>query len=271
MIIDFHTHAFPDALAPRAVGQLAATAGLSPVHDGTAADLRRAMREGGVDRSVVLPVVTAPRQFESINRFAREQNGRDGLIFFGGIHPDNEEPERLLDGLKAAGLKGVKLHPDYQGVRLGDARYVRILRHCAAIGLIVVTHTGFDPLSPQDVHATVDEIERLLEGVCRGGLRPQLVLAHLGGEGQLDEVERRLCGAPLWLDTAHMLGRVPDEQVVRLCRRHGTDRVLFATDSPWDSPAAFTAKMRTLPFTAAEREAILGGNAVRLLGGDIKI
>ena len=267
MIIDFHTHAFPDAIAAKTLEKLAAIAHLTPRHDGTVAGLCHSMAAGGIDRSVVLPVVTAPRQFDTINRFSAEHDGRDGLLFFGGIHPDNEEPERRLDELKAMGLRGIKLHPDYQGVRMDDARYIRIVRHCAAIGLVVVTHTGRDPLCPNDVHATVDGIERLLDGVYRGQAptKPVLVLAHLGGVGQLDEVETRLCGAPVYFDTAFMLDRTPADQIVRLCRRHGIDRILFASDAPWGDQATFVRRLHDLPFTKEEQQAILWQNADKLL------
>lgn len=267
MRIDFHTHAFPDAIAEKTIQKLAAIANQRPCHDGTVAGLCRAMKAGGVDRSVVLPVVTAPKQFDSINRFAAAHNGQDGLIFFGGIHPDNDKPEAKLCEIRAMGLRGIKLHPDYQDAFLGDSRYVRIVRHCVEQEMPVVIHAGRDPLSPDTVHATVEEIERLLYGVYHGvaPARPFIVLAHLGGEGQLDEVERRLCGAPVYLDTANMLDRTPPEQVVRLARRHGTKRVLFATDSPWGEPADFAARLDALPLTPVEREDILWRNAAALL------
>ncbi len=267
MVIDFHSHAFPDTIAEKTIRKLADISKTHPYHNGTIEGLVRCMNEGGIDRSVVLPVVTAPRQFESVNRFAAEHNGQDGLIFFGGIHPDCDEPEEKLDTLLSMGLHGVKFHPDYQGVHLGDERYIRLVRHCAACGMTVVTHAGLDPLSPDEVHATVEDIERLLEGVCRGGVPSglKLVLAHLGGAGQLDEVERRLTDAPAYLDTAYMLDRVPAEQVVRLCRRHGTKRVLFATDSPWGEPSTFRRIFDTLPFTPEEQEDILWRNAASLL------
>ena len=268
MIIDFHAHAFPDSIAEKAIQKLAATSGITPCHNGTVTGLCHAMREGDVDLSVVLPVVTAPRQFESINRFSAEHDGKNGLIFFGGIHPENEQLEKLLDELKAAGRRGIKLHPDYQGVYLSDPRYVRILRHCADIGLIAVIHVGYDPYSPNDIHASVDEIERMLEAVYRGGTpsHTTMVLAHLGGNKQFDEAERRLCGAPVYFDTAYTLDIAPPDQVVRICRKHGTDKILFGTDAPWGAPKSFVPYFDTLPFTEEEREQILWKNAASLLG-----
>ena len=263
MVIDFHTHAFPDAIAGRTLKILADTAGETPCHDGTVSGLCRLAKAAGVDRSVVLPVVTAPRQFDSINRFAAEHNGEDGLCFFGGIHPEMDDPEARLREIKALRLKGIKIHPDYQEMWIGDERYIRLIRHALSLGLTVVTHAGRDPLSPDRIHADVEGILRLLEGL--GGAPENLVLAHLGGEGQLEEVERRLCGAPVYLDLSHMLDRTPAEQVMRLIRRHGADRILFATDSPWDDPGEFLRLFADLPLTEEERQKILWRNAAALL------
>ena len=59
------------------------------------------------------------------------------------------------------------------------------------------------------------------------------------------------------------------EDVIRCVRTLGVERFLFASDTPWFSQADTLALIRSLPFTAEEREAILGGNARRLLGLDI--
>lgn len=77
MIIDFHTHIFPDTLAVKTIPMLAQRSHTQPHTDGTAAGLLGHMEESGVDVSVVLPVVTAPRQFDSINRFAAKSMNRN--------------------------------------------------------------------------------------------------------------------------------------------------------------------------------------------------
>ena len=63
MVIDFHTHCFPDKLAERAVGQLSRVGGgLMPYSDGTLDGLRRQMAQHNIDMSVVLNIATKPEQ-----------------------------------------------------------------------------------------------------------------------------------------------------------------------------------------------------------------
>ena len=88
MRIDFHTHAFPDKLAARAVGSLSdASGGLPPCTDGPVEGLRASMRAGGVDISVVANIATNPRQMHAVNDFAALINGED-IVSFGSVHPD---------------------------------------------------------------------------------------------------------------------------------------------------------------------------------------
>ena len=71
MIIDFHTHAFPDAIAEKTMAYLSQKGGIRPTSAGTLAALKAQMKESGVDISVVLPIVTAARQTATINRVSR--------------------------------------------------------------------------------------------------------------------------------------------------------------------------------------------------------
>ena len=71
MIIDFHTHMFPDKIAASTISYLAGIIEEShPYTDGTYESLKHVTEESGVDISIVLPIVTKPKQFDSINRFA---------------------------------------------------------------------------------------------------------------------------------------------------------------------------------------------------------
>ena len=59
-----------------------------------------------------------------------------------------------------------------------------------------------------------------------------------------------------------------DEDFIRLCRKHGTNRILFATDSPWQDQADYISRINAMPFTDTEKEHIFSGNAVALMGED---
>ena len=115
MVIDFHTHTFPDKMAEKTIMQLSKICGITPQNDSKRSSLLASMRENGIDRSVVLPVATSPKQESSINSLSAELNGRDGIFYAGGIHPDCEDVCGTLDFIKQSGLFGIKLHPDYQG------------------------------------------------------------------------------------------------------------------------------------------------------------
>ena len=271
MIIDIHTHVFPDAIAEKSVAFLTEKAA-GAVHastDGTLDGLKASMRHSDVDVSVVQPVVTRPSQFESINRFAAEINGKDGVYSFGGIHPDDESPEEHLRAIREMGLRGVKIHPDYQGVMIDDAKTIRVMRAAINEGLYVLTHAGFDVGFPELIHCPPPAAKRALEaiyGAERRDVEPRLILAHLGGYTQIDEVTEYLVGEPVYLDVSFALDRVPAEDVMRLIRAHSAERILFGSDCPWGDQADFVARMRALPLTDTERELIFAGNAKRILG-----
>lgn len=260
-MIDFHTHIFPEKIAEKTLKFLASRCHIDLHTDGTAPGLSASTKEAGLEMSVILPVVTKPSQFQSINRFAMQfQEG--SLLSFGGIHPDNEDYKEKLKELKHMGFKGIKLHPDYQETFIDDIRYKRIISYASELDLIVSVHAGFDPGYPDCIHCPPQKALDVIRDV-----QPQkLVLAHMGGFMMWDEVEAYLTGENIWMDTAAVFGHIPEEQFVRIVRAHGADRILFATDSPWGGQKEFAEYFRNLPLSDEEKEAIARGNARKLLG-----
>lgn len=149
MIIDFHTHTFPDQIAASAVARLSDRANIPAYSSGTAGGLLLAERAAGVDRSIILPVATKPEQVHHINDAAAAHNEHafvTNMFSFACIHPDYEDWKQELDRIAARNMRGIKLHPAYQQTDLDDPKYLRILERAGALGLIVVTHAGFDRL-----------------------------------------------------------------------------------------------------------------------------
>ena len=104
MIIDIHTHTFPDGIAARTLEKLRGMSHTRTFSDGTAAGLRASMEAAGVDRSVVLPVATSPRQVVHVNDASariNETGDETGVYSFGCMHPDfdgwKEELSRVAD------------------------------------------------------------------------------------------------------------------------------------------------------------------------------
>ena len=161
MLIDFHTHVFPEKIAARALEQMSAASDTAYFGGGTAADLAASMKRDGVDLSVNLPVMTSPAQVEKVNSAllaqAEEMRAR-GVLTFGGMHPDYDNPARELKRLREHGVRGIKLHPAYQRTDIEDIRYLRIMESASAEGLVIVTHAGIDIGIPGKNWATVEGV-----------------------------------------------------------------------------------------------------------------
>ena len=268
MIIDFHAHAFPDVLAERSVAYLAAKAGIEHYADGTARGLCEAASRVKADGALVLPVVTKPSQFRSVNAFAARINAGEFDAFgvhlrsFGGIHPDDEDVKAELREIKGLGLKGVKIHPDYQQTFIDDPKYLTIIEEAAALGLLVSVHAGLDLGFPDCTHCTPDRARNMLH--LTGA--ENVILAHMGGFSMWEEVADLLVGEKVRFDTGVVARYMDPALATAIIRAHGADKVLFATDSPWASFEDSVAFVRALDLSDEEKEKILGANAAELLG-----
>lgn len=261
MIIDFHTHMFPDRIAKSTLDFLVGICGVKPYTDATYSGLLNSAKEAGVDLCVALPAVTKVSQVESINRFA-SQYQEGPILSFGGIHPACENYKEILRHVKELGMKGIKLHPDYQDMYFNDIRYKRLIAEASELGLIISVHAGVDPKCPEDVHCTPKMAREVIDEV-----QPEkLVLAHLGGNLLWDGVEQELVGLNVFFDTGVVLDHITEEQFLRIIKNHGADKILFATDSPWKGQKEFIKLLSDMPLKPEEKDLIFSGNACRLLG-----
>jgi predicted TIM-barrel fold metal-dependent hydrolase len=259
-VFDFHTHVFPDAIGPRTVAQLSATLPDKPSYDGTRAGLLRKMSEAGIAGALNAPVATRPGQVSAINTWAAANN-QWPILSFGAIHPDFPDIPAELRRVKDLGLKGVKLHPEYQSFSPDEPRLDAVWHTCRDLGLITLLHVGNDWLFEPPCKGPPGAIARVVR--AWPGLR--FVAAHLGGFQMWNEFERELLGLPLYLDTSFAVGRLPEERLLGIIRRHGVDHILFGTDAPWQDPATALPAFLRLPLTPDEQRAILWENASRLL------
>ncbi len=275
MVIDFHTHVYPEKIAEKTIFALVSSAPGVRVHTkGTIQALLESMDNAGIDKSVILPVATRKGQFDSINRYALNINqSSDRLISFGGIHPDDDDIPGKLRFLKENGFKGIKIHPDYTGTFIDDERYITIVTEAARQGLLVVTHAGVDPAFDV-IHCTPQRGRAVMDlAVSRTGVsRPFMVFAHLGGMYVHKDVEKYLLGTNCYIDISCSFSSLQsfcdtdDEDVVRVIKAHGADKILFATDSPWNNQKEYLEHFRSMSgITDTEKDMILYRNAQKLL------
>ena len=277
VITDFHTHTFPDAIAQRAIAGMQANSHAAAFSSGTLEGLLASMDAAGIGRSVVLPVATNPLKISSMNDKLLSQEKSQRVVNFGAMHPQAENWKQELNRLAAAGVPGIKLHPQYQNTDITDIRYLRILDHAAGLGLLTVTHAGDEIAYPGVVRCSPE----MVRSVCDQLGNIPLVLAHMGGWKNWQRVAENLAHTSCYLDTAISLGSIvpiddhyapadlpllSGDDFVSLVRAFGSHRILFGTDSPWADQAEEIRKLTSLPLTQAELENILSHNAARLLG-----
>ena len=258
-IIDTHTHIFPDDLANRAVSEVCSTHVIPSYNSGTVTALREQMKRCGVSRSCILGVATKPAQVRIINEFlSRTACQFTELIPIGTVYPGSTSGEETLDMIKEFSLKGFKLHAYYQDFKINDPKLDDMYAALEEAGLPVIFHAGY-------------EIKGEFEN-C--GSRPQefielkkrfkklnIVLAHLGGNLMHDLVEKELTRLDVYFDTAYIAEYISSEQFKRIVNKHGAEKVLFASDSPWGDMKKHIDLVNDSGLNSAQKDMIFSKNA----------
>ena len=264
MLIDFHTHAFPDTLAPRAIPSLQEKINVQPETDGTLSSLIRKMDEWGVSRAVICNIATNPRQNAKVNDFAistlREHGDR--LVPLGSINPGLEDIAGEMERLKQNGIRGIKIHPDYMEYEIDSPAFDEIFDIAAELGMFIVTHAGFDVCSPNKIWASPDRIAKRI----KNSPRSTLICAHFGGNMVWDEVIEKLCGDRIYIDTSLCtVSKMPKETATKLLLAHSSDKILFGSDCPWCSSRETFEYIDSLKLSDDLKEKIYYKNAENLI------
>ncbi len=261
MLIDFHTHCFPDAIAAGAVDKLAfVSGGLTPYTDGTVSGLKKRMRDDGVGLSVVLNIATNERQQKKVNDFAASINNGTDIVSFGSVFPTAPDALEELDRIKSLGLKGVKLHPDYQGFSVDDEKMKPIYRKISELGLITVFHAGLDYGFAPPYGCTPDKMIKALSW-----FDSPVIAAHWGGVNCGEGVLEHLCGTDIYFDTSFGYSMMPKYYAEKIIEKHGIDRLLFGTDTPWHTAPMEWRLLNTLGLSENDIAKISHQNAQKLL------
>ena len=269
MIIDCHTHIFPEKVAPKVLEMNRKNLGLEPYGAGTAPDLLAYMGEAGVSYAAAFGVAPDGRLVRTTNDWLISQfNPR--LLLFGTITPDFEDWEEEIDRIKAAGVIGIKFNPLFQTIIPDDRIMYPIYEKLTQEGMFVYYHSGMGSGGEEraQVRSTPERLRRLHDDHPK----LKLICAHLGGAGMLNEVREYLVGSEVYLDTSN----TPTSKALNvgtfmeLIRAHGVERILYATDYPWAKQGKEYGWeydwIRSLDLSETDKELILGGNAQRLFG-----
>ena len=267
MLIDFHVHTFPDAIAEKTLAYL-----LGKMRDtykvnqkinygGTPSLLLESMEENGVDISVVMPIATKPSQYASINKFAKDIT-TDKIISFGSIHPQDTDIEYKVRELFDMGFKGIKLHPDYQETNADSDEFIRLVKCATEKGMYVTIHSGHDIGIVAPFKGDLSRMRTLLDKVDDSFV----ILAHMGAFNQWDDVEKYIINSKAYFDLSVISRFIDIDQYRRIIENHGTDKILFGSDMPWESPKDTLALLEKSGVSGNDFELITHKNAERILG-----
>lgn len=265
MVIDFHTHCFPDKIAGNAIRELAgkvAHTGLKPRFDGTADGLIFNMQKNGVDKSVVLCIATNAKQTKNVNDFAMSINNTEYLYAFGSVHPEFPDIYNELKRLKDNGVRGIKLHPFYQDFFIDGEEMHTIYGACAELDLHILFHAGADLGYSEDGRASPQRIRKISEGY------PDIkfIAAHSGGLYYNKEILKYLCGRKnIYLDTSFTREYCDEKIVKEIYENHDVNKILFGSDNPWGDSDKDIAWLKSF-FGGEDFEKVMYKNALRFLG-----
>ena len=259
-IIDFHTHAFPDDLAARAVPFLEEEGNVKAWLNGTVADLLRSMDRAGIEKSVICSIATRPRQFRSILEWSKSIRS-NRLVPLPSVHPRSERLAEEIRIIAEEGFRGIKLHPYYQDFSLDAEEMDPLYEALIDNGLLVVMHTGFDIAFPRvplcDPSRVVGVLDRF------PGLT--LVTTHLGAWDHWDEARRLLVGRPIYMEISYSLDFLDPATAREMVVSHPPEFLLFGSDSPWSDQGNTLRLLRELDLDPGLFRKIVHGNGERLL------
>lgn len=254
-IIDTHAHIYPDAIALKAAASIGAFYEITPRLDGTLGTLLARGDQGGISRFLVHSVAVTWERVQGVNRYLMEAVAQhpDHLVGFGSMHPDFPDPPAELERIREGGLRGVKLHPDFQRFSLDSPKALALFRHMAQLRMPLLCHVGdkrYAFSQPRRLAKVMDAVPDL-----------KVIGAHLGGWSVWQTGCEALAGREnLWVDTSSSLYALPPEEAVEIIRRYGGDRVFFGSDYPMWDPHEEAERLKALPLTQEEKENILYRN-----------
>lgn len=264
MIIDTHTHIYPDRVAAIVIKKMAAQ-GLKPYGNFEYQDLLATMDRCGISAAVVFNIAEKPSLVKTANDFLASVSERKKLICLGTLNPYYEDFEDEIDRLKEMGLSGVKFSSTYQDFFADEERMFGIYQKLCDNDMIAYFHVGKDPVA---LEAEAKTSPRRLARVLEMFPKLKMVAAHFGGLEMLEEAEKYLIGRELYLDTAWTpsVEMLNPERIARIIKKHGPEKIFFGTDYPFSDAQRQIDWILRLPISAEDKERILWRNASEFFG-----
>ncbi len=254
---DAHAHIYPGKIAEKATASVGSFYDIPMGNVGLPHVLWEAGGGAGIDRFLVCSVATKVEQVRSINEFiAQKCRKYPQFLGFGAWHQDIEDIEGEMDEIERLGLRGIKVHPDFQRFQIDDPRMLPVYEEASRRGLPVLFHTGDSRMDFSSPRRLMAVLNKLPDFTC--------IAAHLGGYTEWDTARRELRGTNVYIDTSSSLFAVSPEKARESIYHFGVEHTLFGTDFPMWKPDEELERFFALGLSEEENRAVLYGNFQRL-------
>lgn len=258
-IIDVHNHIYPEKIVEKATSAIGDFYDWPMKHIGTGDELAESAKNADIEKVVICSAATTPNQVVSINNFiASECEKHSEFIGFGTMHPDFEDIDVELKRIKSLGMKGIKLHPDFQKFFLDDFNNFPMFRAIRDNDMFVLVHLGDDkrPYSePRRMAAVIEQVPGL-----------KVIGAHFGGYRVWENAFNAYKPGTLWFDISSSLQYMDKELVFKFFDKYGIENFFWGTDFPMWDHAEELKNFFALGLSEEQNRMILYDNFARVFG-----
>lgn len=256
-VADAHAHIYPGKIAEKVTENVGSFYDLPMDTIGLPHILHENGLAAGIERFLVCSVATKMEQVQSINSFIADKCAKyPEFVGLGAWHPDIRDVDGELDRIQALGLRGIKLHPDFQRFHLDDENMLELYEECTRRGLVILFHTGDDRMDFSSPRRLAKVLEKIPDLLC--------IAAHLGGYTEWVYARTLLHGTNVYIDTSSSLFALPVEEARRNIEHFGTDKTLFGTDFPMWSPKGELQRFFSLGYEEEDNRKMLYDNFAKL-------
>lgn len=119
-IFDIHCHVYPEKIASKASAAIGKFYDIDMNFDGSFKSLKNDLAKTETAVAAIHSAATTPSQVSAINKFISEcvKSEPDRFIGFGTLHPLCDDIESHVEEMLSLGLRGIKIHPDFQKFNL---------------------------------------------------------------------------------------------------------------------------------------------------------
>ena len=258
-IADVHAHIFPDALAEKATAAIGEFYRISMHHPAALSTLLELETQAGIGCCVVSSSATSAAQVGHIHDFISAScKAHTNLLGFGTLFPGMPDWQQELERLPQLGMRGIKVHSDFQKMPIDAPEAVDMYRAVAKMGLPVLFHMGddrYDYSSPRRLYNLVRQVPDLT-----------VIAAHFGGYRVWEEALALSMPENVYYDTSSSLMFLSKERALEFLDKLGAERFLFGTDFPMWSPGEELERFLALGLPEDLRDRILYQNFETLFG-----